>query len=410
MGKFNLRKGRPRKDGKVNVMFSGHVGGHRVFAGTGLSVKPADWDEDRQQVRRSDPNYAHINAKLSELLARFDREVLTIKTVDLPSIERLRRSFSRKGSIEATIPAPDEITFWSGYDAFLKAKAIDRGERTIAKYKTLKKILRQFEGGFGKLSFAVLTHEFYDAFKKFLIKKRNLTNNTIGKYMSTLKTYLSWAEDRGATIPKDYRKFKVDEEDVEVVALTWDEVKLLEDIDLSQNPRLDRVRDLFLFECYTGARFGDIQKLHFDDIRGSEWYLRMGKTKSEIRIHLVPQAVVILDKYRRDGGMPKISSQRMNDYIKELGKLAEIVEPVRQVSYQGAKRIEERGPKWQYLSSHVGRSTFVTISLERGMRPEVLMSITGHRNFKTMKRYIALTEQARSEAMVGVWTKKEDDE
>ncbi|MBK7186918.1 MAG: hypothetical protein IPH85_13560 [Ignavibacteria bacterium] len=88
-----------------------------------------------------------------------------------------------------------------------------------------------------------------------------LTNNTIGKYVSTFKTFLSWTEERGAPVHSAFRKFKVDEEEVEVVALTWDEVQLLANVDLTENPRLDRVRDLFLLECYTGARFGDIQGL-----------------------------------------------------------------------------------------------------------------------------------------------------
>ncbi len=403
MGRFILRKGRPRKDGKVTLTFSGHVHGHRIFAGTGLAVKPADWDDFRQQVRRTDTHYAQINARLRDLQARFDHEVASLEVVDKAAIERLKREFSRKGDETPEEPTSKEMTFWTGYDAFIKTKATDRGERTIAKYNTLRTIMKEFEGGFGRLTYESMTLDFYDAFKKYLIKKRGLTNNSIGKYVSTLKTYLGWAEDRGAAVLKDYRKFKVDEEDVEVVALAMDEVHRLEALDLDDHPRLGRVRDLFLFACYTGARFGDIQKLHMDDIRGNAWFLRMGKTRSETRIPLIPQAVAIVSRYRGDGRMPKISSQRMNDYLKELGQLAQITEPVRIVRYQGAKRVEDRGPKWQFLSSHMARRTFVTISLERGMRPEVVMSVTGHRSFKTMKKYIALTEQSKSEAMESVW-------
>ncbi len=367
-------------------------------------MHPDDWDDFRQQVRRSDTNYAQINAKLRDLQARFDNEVAAMKTVDHASVDRMRQEFSRKRD-DADTTTEEAMTFWSAYALFITSKSTDRGERTIAKYRTLNTILHEFERGYGHLSFEGLTHEFYDAFKNFLIKKRGLTNNTVGKYVSTLKTFLSWAEDRGAAIPKAYRKFKVDEEDVEVVALTWDELERIQNIDLTDQPRLGRIRDLFLFACYTGARFGDVQKLNLDDIRGTVWHLRMGKTRSETRIHLIPQAVALVDKYRRDGRMPTISSQRMNDYLKELGQLAGIDEPVRIVRFQGAKRIESRGPKWQFLSSHVARRTFVTISLERGMRPEVVMSITGHRSFKTMKKYIALTEQTRCEAMENVWGK-----
>ena len=403
MGRFILRKGRPRKDGRVTLTFSGHVHGHRIFAGTGLAVKPADWDDFRQQVRRTEANYAQINSRLRSLQARFDQEVASLEVVDTAALERLRNDFSRKGNDAPEKPAIDEMTFWSVYATFIDVKETERGERTIAKYRTLQTILKEFERGGGRLTFDEINHEFYDAFKKFLIKKRGLTNNSIGKYVSTLKTFLSWAEDRGAPIGKDYRRFKVDEEDVEVIALTSAELEKIRQVDLSNYPRLDRIRDLFLFACYTGARFGDVQNLNMDDVHGDTWHLRMGKTKSELRVHLVPNALDILKKYSIEGKMPKISSQRMNDYLKELGRLANICEPERIVRYQGAKRVENRGPKWQFLSSHVARRTFVTISLERGMRPEVVMRMTGHRSFKTMKKYIAITEQTISEAMDSVW-------
>jgi integrase len=155
--------------------------------------------------------------------------------------------------------------------------------------------------------------------------------------------------------------------------------------------------------CYTAARFGDVQLLNFDDIRDSTWFLRMNKTKSDARIYLIPQAMAIIEKYRALGSLPSISSQRMNDYLKELGRIAGIVEPVRIVRYMGAKRNDDCGPKWQFMTSHTARRTFVTLSLERGMRPEVLMTLTGHRSFKTMKRYIAHTERSRQEEMERVW-------
>lgn len=351
-----------------------------------------DWDDFRQQVRRTDTNYSQINAKLREIQARFDSEVVAFSVVERTAVEHVFREFSWRGNAVELVSV-QEITFWSGCETFMTTKATDRGERTIAKYHTLQTILHAFESGYRQLTFIVITHDFFHAIKTVLIKKRCLTYKTVGKYISTLKTYLSWAEDRGAIVPKDDRKYKVDEEDVEVVALTWSELERIQNIDLSNQPRRDRVLDLFLFACYIGARFGDIQKLHMDDIR-----VRNAHTP-----HTAGSGYCSPVSSRWP--LPKIGSQRMNDYLRKLGRLAEITEPVQFVRYQGAKRVEDRRPKWQFLSSHVARRTFVTISLERGMRPEVVMSITGHRSFKTMKKYIALTEQYKSEAMENVWGK-----
>lgn len=404
MGSFILRTGRPRKDGRVTITFSGYVNNKRVYQGTGISVKPEDWDDARQQVRRTDVLYATLNARLREIESTFEQEKVTrVVSSDPFDIDVLRKTLSRRKPVDAPISTKD-LGFWESYEQFMDAKGADRGDRTVAKYKTLKGLLKEIEAKHGPISFPSIDHDFYDRFKMHMVKKRKHTNNTVGKYISTFKTFLSWAEDRGLPVNPSFRKFKVDEEDVEVVALTWDELQLITDVDLSLQPRLDRVRDLFLFACYTGARFSDVQSLNKDDVRDGVWHLRMQKTKSETRIHLTWKAMAILQKYQaQKEWLPQISSQKMNTYLKEIGKLVELNEPVRIVRYQGAKRIEDRGPKWEYLTSHVARRTFVTLSLEKGMRPEVVMSITGHRSFKTMKKYIALNENGRKEDMDKVW-------
>jgi len=79
---------------------------------------------------------------------------------------------------------------------------------------------------FGLLDYANITHDFGDAFTKFLLTKKAHTNNTVGKYISTFKTFLSWADERGAVLPRDYVKFRVPEEDVKVVALTAEELQM----------------------------------------------------------------------------------------------------------------------------------------------------------------------------------------
>lgn len=93
----------------------------------------------------------------------------------------------------------------------------------------------------------------------------------------------------------------------------------------------------------------------------------------------------------------------LNKYVKELGKTTGLDSPFRQVRISGKTSTEKRGPKWEFLSSHVARKTFVSISLERGMRPEVVMSFTGHTSYKTMKKYIALTEKERKMDVEKVW-------
>lgn len=76
---------------------------------------------------------------------------------------------------------------------------------------------------------------------------------------------------------------------------------------------------------------------------------------------------------------------------------------MQRVTYRGNERIEEREAKYTMISTHTARSTFVTLSLERGMRPESVMKITGHSDFKMMKKYIRLTENVVVQEMATIW-------
>lgn len=89
--------------------------------------------------------------------------------------------------------------------------------------------------------------------------------------------------------------------------------------------------------------------------------------------------------------------------LKKLGRQIGLDEPVRITRYRGTRKEEMRGPKWQFLSTHMARKTFVTLPLERGMRPEVLVSFTAHRSFQIMKRCISHTEKSRKEEMEMLW-------
>ena len=97
--------------------------------------------------------------------------------------------------------------------------------------------------------------------------------------------------------------------------------------------------------------------------------------------------------------LPVISNQKMNDYLKELGELAEINEPVRETYYKGNERIDEVTPKYALLSTHAGRKTFICNALALGIPAPVVMKWTGHSDYKAMKPYIDIADDIRANAM-----------
>lgn len=94
------------------------------------------------------------------------------------------------------------------------------------------------------------------------------------------------------------------------------------------------------------------------------------------------------------GEVRLITNQKLNAYLKELGQLAGIAEPFELIRYRGGKRDATTFPKWERIGCHTGRCTFVTLSLERGLRPEIIMKITGHKDWKSFQRYVNITDAA----------------
>ena len=83
-----------------------------------------------------------------------------------------------------------------------------------------------------------------------------------------------------------------------------------------------------------------------------------------------------------------------------------MTDPIKQTRFKGSERIETVEPKHKLITTHTARRTFVTLSLEKGMRPETVMSITGHKNYKNFKRYIKLTDKVKKIEMKRIWNKR----
>jgi integrase len=110
---------------------------------------------------------------------------------------------------------------------------------------------------------------------------------------------------------------------------------------------------------------------------------------------------------RNGGRLPKLySNQKTNQYLKDIGQLAGLTESVLIVKYRGIEKVEFLEPKYKFIGTHTARRTFVTLCLEKGMRPETVMSITGHKDYKTFKKYIKLTDKVKLVEMNNIWSKK----
>jgi len=126
------------------------------------------------------------------------------------------------------------------------------------------------------------------------------------------------------------------------------------------------------------------------------------KTGETLTIELNNYSRAILEKYKdlpTDRVLPVISNQNYNEYLKELGKLAGIDTPETIVHYQGAERKERTVPKYELLTSHTGRKSFITNGLYLGIPAEVIMQWTGHKDHRTMEAYYKIVQKHRQREM-----------
>ena len=178
------------------------------------------------------------------------------------------------------------------------------------------------------------------------------------------------------------RRFKRITEPVESIYLNLEELKKIEELDLSEKPSLERVRDLFLIGYFTGLRFSDFIRIEPENITegGGAEYLEMltQKISQRVVIPLKPIVTDILSKY--GGRIPKpLTNQKMNVYLKVIGKMAGIVNKMEIIRTKAGKRTRKLIPKYALIRTHTCRKSFATNAFRQGLSTLSIMKVTGHK-------------------------------
>lgn len=231
-------------------------------------------------------------------------------------------------------------------------------------------------------------------------------NYTITKTVAIIKSFVRWAVEKGYCNNTRFinQKTRLKSTTRPVIFLTWDELMRVLDFDFSDRPALGQVRDVFCFCCFTSLRYSDVRALKRVDIGTGTITVTTVKTDDRLTIELNKYSQAILDKYKdvpfpNGRALPIISNQKMNDYIKLVGQACELNTPIKMSVYKGTTRHDETFPKWQLLSTHAGRRTFISNALMLGIPPNVVMKWTGHSDYKAMKPYIEIADDAKRLAM-----------
>ncbi len=394
----------------IYVYVRGLVKGKTFYANIGEKIKPILWDKDKQHAKKSFIGSPELNRKIMTIRSGLTENLTNIETSARLKGEHLS-SITVKKEIDRYFNKTDNIekTLIENLDLFKEIRRGDISPAFLEKFENLKNHLLDFEAYTKyRISFDSINLLFYDKFRNYQWKVKGNVNTTTYGLIHNLKIFLNWCTERGINTNTEYKRFKVLSSKVDTVHLTSEELFAIFNLDLSKSNRLASVRDTFCFACFTGARFSDVKNIQRDDIRGNTWHLRTLKTGKKEETLIIPlngYAFSIIERHQDEiKPLKVISLSKMNKYIKEVCEMALINEPIRITSYTGSERKEETYKKFELVGTHTARRTFITLSLERGMSPEVVMSITGHKEYSTFKKYIRLTDKVKQSEMSRVWS------
>jgi len=395
---------------KTTLMADVTFSNERPRFSSGLSLAPAYWNHDKQQVRASDPLRVAHQQRLDSVvaIAKEIYEQMNLGAVGRIVTEADAREYKRrvKARLKPLKSKTSKVTtstvaatsdFFNQYNEFVRTYTITTrtgqvttkrpSDETIENYKRCGRILQQYSMEHNVLlTFENIDMNFYRGFMTWLATKKNLIDSSAGSYVKSIKVFMRWAMDDERKLHSNiaFMKFyrATSDENERGVALTLPELRLLRDADLSHDESLHMARNRHLLQTFTALRYSDLQLLDSINFDHKNKFVvsPIQKTGSrDVVIPITPPCERLL------ASNPSLLSEchpkwKQNVYLKEIGKLIGLDAPVIVREHRSGKRIETVAPKWQQFSTHSARRTFMTISLEDfGLPEQVVYRVTGHK-------------------------------
>ncbi|MDP3432572.1 MAG: phage integrase SAM-like domain-containing protein, partial [Bacteroidota bacterium] len=271
---------------KIDVLVTNNVpirmrviyGGNRIDFSTGSRIDTSKWDSDKQLVKNGCTNKlkqssSEINADLLKYYTNIQNIFKEFEVTDVtPTPEKLKSAFNkkcRKGISDETETEISKASFMNIFDEFLKECGMQNNwsDSTYKKFAAVKNHLTNFNSN---LTFEVLDESGLSEYVNYLRDKKDMRNSSIGKQIGFLKWFLRWALKKGHHNNNAFEIFKpkLKTTPKKVIFLTWDELSKLRNYKIPETKQyLERVRDVFLFTCFTGLRYSDVYNLKTSDIK-----------------------------------------------------------------------------------------------------------------------------------------------
>ena len=355
---------------------------------TGLSVNPINWSSKQQLVEPPEPDEQYINTQLSLIRQKLNQAFLFLQVKGSPfNVEDIYTQYLGE-------TPKNEMGVMEVYrlycDRIKKLIGIDLQEVTYKKYLESGTHLANYIRWKYKrndIQLKSLKGAFLDDYSYFLRTEKNMAQSTLNKTIQRFRKVVKYAISQDYLSKDPFMLYKPKTTKKEVVFLSRKELSILQEKEFVLE-RLERIRDMFVFCCYTGLGFKEMANLKKEDVYvefdGKEWiHVRRQKTNRTYKIPILSKAREIMDKYESDSEemvLPLISNTHFNAYLKEIASLCGI-----------KKR----------LTHHIARKTFATtVLLYNDVPMEIVSKLLGHSKLQTTQdHYGQVIEQRISEEM-----------
>jgi site-specific recombinase XerD len=384
---FYVKRNAIRKDGKMPIVARITVDGHVAQFNTKLEIQPDNWSVKMGKAIGQSSDSKKLNTLLNEINASVHKNYHELRHRDnYVTAEKVKNEFL---GISDNFETLLDI-FQKHNEDTLKLVGISKSAATYQKYEVTRKHIQKFlllKYKLADISLKEIKHMFLCDFEIYLMTTAGCNANTTAKFMQFFKRIILIARNNGLITIDPFANYKIRLAKVDRGYLPQEDIEKLLKKQFSTK-RLELVRDIFVFSCFTGLAYIDVKNLTDKSVRtsfdGKLWIMtKRQKTNVQSNILLLDVPKMILEKYRGKSPdnklLPILSNQKMNAYLKEIGDLCEIDKE---------------------LTFHLARHTFATtVTLAKGVPIETVSKMLGHTNIKTTQIYARITDSKISNDM-----------
>lgn len=387
---FYLRKSKVNAQGLMPIFQRITVNGQRFDVSTGHYVEEVKWLSEASRIKGNSEEARTINGQLDLLKSEvYETEKRLFMSQTEITFEIFKNEHQGKNErVRLLIPI-----FKDHNRKIKELVGFEYSPGTLERYETsLKHTIdfMQWKHNISDISITKIDHAFITEYEFYLRSVRKCANNTAVKYIKNFKKIIRICMANGWLDKDPFANYKSKVKEVIRQYLTEEEIQTIIDKEFISE-RLELVRDIFIFSCFTGLAYIDVKqltKIHISfGIDGDKWiFTTRQKTETISKIPLLPMAQSILAKYENhpvcanDGTLlPILTNQKMNAYLKEIADVCGINKE---------------------LTFHIARHTFATtVTLSNGVPIETVSKMLGHTNLKTTQHYAKILDKKISEDM-----------